>query len=160
MVRRIQIRKFNEEDLPSVYGLIQDTIDISYREVYPREAIEFFKEHHSRERILNDAITGYTMVAEYNGEVLGAGTLFGTNIRRVFVSPLHQHMGIGKLIVQDLEEKASLEKLTTLDLGASLVSREFWESLGFIVQIEDYVPVQNNQKLSYYKMFKMIGKNQ
>jgi GNAT superfamily N-acetyltransferase len=78
----------------------------------------------------------------------------------VFVSPLHQHMGIGKLIVQDLEEKASLEKLTTLDLGASLVSREFWESLGFIVQIEDYVPVQNNQKLSYYKMFKMIGKNQ
>jgi GNAT superfamily N-acetyltransferase len=156
VVQDIQIRKFNREDLQSVYRLIQYTIDTSYREAYPREAIEFFKGYHSTERILNDASTGYTIVAECNCEILGSGTLAGTNIRRVFVSPLYQHKGIGKMIVQKLVKKASLKKLTTLDLEASLVSRQFWESIGFVVQREDYVPVRNNQKLSYYKMVKTI----
>ena len=157
MVRDIQIREFNKEDLGSVYRLIQHTIDTSYHEAYPREAIEFFKDYHSKEHILDDAATGYTVVAECNYEVLGTGTLLGINIRRVFVSPLHQNKGIGKLIVWELERKASLEKITTLDLEASLVSRQFWESLGFVVEREDYVPVRNNQNLSYYKMVKTLN---
>ena len=155
-MRDIQIREFNKEDLRSVYRLIQHTIDTSYHEAYPREAIAFFKDYHSKEHILDDAVTGYTVVAEYNCEVLGTGTLLGINIRRVFVSPLHQYKGIGKLIVRELERKASLDKLTTLELEASLVSRQFWESLGFLVEREDYVPVRNNQKLSYYKMVKTL----
>lgn len=156
MIRNIQIRKFIEEDLQSVYRLIQHTIDTSYREAYPREAIEFFKDYHSREHILNDAATGYTAVAECNSEVLGTGTLLSTNIRRVFVNPLHQHRRIGKRLVNELERRASLEKLATLDLEASLVSRQFWESLGFVIRREDYVPVRNDQKLCYYEMVKTI----
>lgn len=156
----IQVRQLNEEDLPSVYRLIQNTIEISYGEVYPKEAIEFFKDWHSEECISNDAAAGYTVVAEDNSEILGTGTLFGTNIRRVFVNPLHQHLGIGKLIVKELERKALIEKLTALDLEASLVSRQFWESLGFVVQREDYVPVRNEQKLYYYKMVKTLNNSQ
>ena len=154
----IQIREFNkEEDLRSIYRLIQHTIDTSYHEAYPREAIEFFKEYHSKDNILGDAATGYTVVAECNHEVLGTGTLLGNNVRRVFVSPLHQYKGIGKLIIRELERKASLDKLTTLDLEASLVSRQFWEALGFLVEREDYVLVRNDQKLSYYKMIKTLN---
>jgi N-acetylglutamate synthase-like GNAT family acetyltransferase len=160
VVLEVQIRKFNEEDLQSLYRLIQNTIDISYHEAYPKEAIEFFREYHSKEQILNDTATGYTVIAEYNSEVLGTGTLFGTNIRRVFVNPLLQHRGIGKLIVQELERRASVEKIATIDLEASLVSRQFWESLGFVIQREDYVPVRKDQKLCYYKMIKTLDDRQ
>jgi len=160
VVRDIQIRKLNEEDLQSVYRLIQNTIDISYREVYPREAIEFFKDYHSEELILNDAITGYTVVAACNSEVLGTGTLLGTNIRRVFISPLHQHRSIGKMLVQELERKALNEKLATLDLASSLVSRQFWESLGYVLQSEEYIPVRNDQKLYFYRMVKTLDDSQ
>jgi GNAT superfamily N-acetyltransferase len=137
----IQIREFGKEDLPSVYRLVQNTIDISYHEAYPIEAIEFFKDHHSKKNILNDAATG---------------TLLGTNVRRVFVSPVHQHRGIGQLIAQELERKASLDKLVALDLASSLVARQFWESLGFVMQREDYVPVWNGQKLLFYRMAKTL----
>jgi len=157
VIQSIQIRIFDKEDLPSVYKLIHNAIDVSYNGVYSREAIEFFKNYHSKEHILNDAITGYTIVAEYDSKILGTGTLFGTNIRRVFVDPSHQHKGVGKLLVQDLGGKASLEQLTTIDLEASLVSRRFWGSLGFVVQREDYVTVRNSQKLVYYKMFKTLS---
>ena len=156
MAQYVQIREFTEDDLLSVYRLIQDTIDVSYYEAYPREAVEFFKDYHSEEQILNDAAHGYTIVAEYKNEVLGTGTLFGINIRRVFVSPPHQHRGTGKLVVRELEKKALLEKSATLDLEASLVSRQFWESLGFVVQREDFVPVRNDQRLYYYQMTKTL----
>jgi GNAT superfamily N-acetyltransferase len=146
-----------EADLQSIYVLIQDTIQISYHKVYPVEAIEFFKNYHSKEGIWNDAISGYTAIAESNGEVVGTGILLGTNIRRVFVNPIHQHKGIGKLIVQELERKAVFEKLPVLGLASSLVSRQFWQSLSFILQKEDYIPLQDGKKLLFYRMAKTLS---
>ena len=156
MGQYIQIREFNEEDISAVYKLIQDTIDISYHKVYSKEAIEFFKEHHSMEHILDDAVNGYTVIAENGGDILGTATLFGSNIRRVFVSSQYQHSGIGGLLVQDLEKNASFKRLTVVDLEASLSSKIFWESLGFMVWEEDYIPVRNNRALRYYKRFKPL----
>jgi N-acetylglutamate synthase-like GNAT family acetyltransferase len=108
------------------------------------------------EHILDDAVNGNTIIAEREGELLGTATLFGSNIRRVFVSPRYQHSGVGKLLVRDLEKKASIKQLTVVDLEASLSSKLFWESLGFIVREADYVPVRNKRKLCYYKMFKTL----
>lgn len=153
----MEIKEFNESDLEPVYNLIQNTIDISYCQVYPREAIEFFKEWHSKERILNDAVAGYTIVTRHNNEILGTGTLLDTNIRRVFVSPFNQRTGIGKQIVYNLENKATVEKLLSVELEASLVSKQFWESFGFFVEREDFVTVRNDRKLHYFKMVKTMG---
>ena len=150
------MREFREEDLPSVRRLILSTIDASYGGVYPDEAIEFFKDYHSEQRILDDATAGYTVVVEYGTVIVGTGTLSGTNIRRVFVDSLHQHRGTGKLIVRELTEKASIENSPALDLEASLVSVRFWESLGFVVRREDHIPVKNGQKLRYFKMVKTL----
>ena len=74
---------------------------------------------------------GYIVIAESNGEILGTGTLLGTNVRRVYVNPSHQHEGIGKLIVAELERRALG---LNLDLAASLISRQFWESCGYQIQ--------------------------
>ncbi|HEY33035.1 MAG TPA: GNAT family N-acetyltransferase [Dehalococcoidia bacterium] len=157
MAQDIQTRRFNDEDLQSIYQLIQNTIDISYREAYPEEAVTFFKNHHRKEQILNETATGYTVVSESDGELVGTGTLLGTHIIRVFVNPLHQHRGIGKTIVQELERKALAEKSATLYLEASLVSRQFWESLGYVIQSEDFIPVGNDQKLDFYRMVKTFS---
>ncbi|UCB42826.1 MAG: GNAT family N-acetyltransferase [Dehalococcoidales bacterium] len=157
MARDIETRKFSEEDLQAVYQLIQRTIDISYHEAYPEEAVEFFKNHHRKEEILNETATGYTVVAESNNELVGTGTLLGLHIVRVFVNPLHQHRGIGKIIVQELEREALVDKPATLYLEASLVSRQFWESLGYIIQSEDFIPVGYNQKLKFYRMAKTLS---
>jgi len=157
VIQEIQIRPMKQADLQSVYVLIQNTIQLSYHKVYPVEAIEFFKNYHTKESIWNDAIEGYTAIAESNSKILGMGTLLSTSIRRVFVDPLHQHKGIGKFIVQELERKAVSEKLPALDLDSSLISRQFWESLGFILQKEDFIPVRNGKKLIFYRMAKTLG---
>jgi GNAT superfamily N-acetyltransferase len=150
------MREFDEKDLSSLCGLIRDTIDVSYHGVYPPQAIDFFKEYHSEENILNDAAAGYTLVAECGGQIVGTGTLLGTNVCRVFTSPQHQRQGIGKAIAQKLEKKAQRSQSTAIELDASLVSRRFWESLGFTVSGEYFVPVGDGQKLYYYQMVKYL----
>ncbi len=87
----------------------------------------------------------------------GRGTLLETDVRRVYISPLHQHTGIGKLIMNEIVKKALNDKVPGLDLGASLVSRRFWASLGFEVVKEDFVPIKNNQKLHFYRMVKSLS---
>lgn len=159
MIRDIKLREFRPADLQAVKRLVHKTIDISYYEAYPEEAIEFFKDYHSEEHILSDAIEGYTIVLECNGKIVGAGTLLGTNIRRVFIEPSYQHKGLGKLVMHELEERALAKGIATLDLEASLVSTRFYRSSGYVTQKEDYIPVRNKQKLSYYVMVKKLNEN-
>ena len=89
-----------------------------------------------------------------DGKIIGTGTLLNTNIRRVFVDPSYQHQGLGKIIMRNLEEKALEVGINILDLSSSLVSKRFYDSLGYITQTEDYIDVGNNQKLYYYTMIK------
>jgi GNAT superfamily N-acetyltransferase len=146
-----------EADLQPAYSLIQDTIQASYHQVYSVEAIEFFQGYHSRRSIWDDATSGYAVVAESDDEIIGMGILLGTNVRRVFVSPKHQHRGIGKSIVQELVRMALFEKLPALDLDSSLTAREFWESLGFVVQKEGHIPVRNGKELLFFRMVKTLA---
>ena len=156
-MHEITVRQFKKSDLDAVYELIHNTIDVSYHKTYPTEAIEFFKEFHSRGNILKGTAAGYTAVAERDGEILGTSTLIDGHIQRTFVSPACQRQGIGGLLAQELEKKASLRKSGDITLEASLVSREFWEKRGFTVQEETFIPVKNGQKLIYYNMSKKIN---
>jgi len=100
----MRIRRFTKDDLPVVKALIDRTIEVSYKAVYPVEAIEFFKNHHSREHILTDAERGCSILILAEKRIVGTGTLIGTNIRRVFVDPSVQGKGVGKMIMNDLED--------------------------------------------------------
>jgi GNAT superfamily N-acetyltransferase len=156
MVQNIRLRQMKVTDLAAVYALVQNTIAVSYADVYPPEAIEFFKNHHSKENILKDLKDGYIMTVEAGGQILGTGTLQGTNVRRVFISPQYQRQGIGKIIAEKLERKARANGLAKLELSASLKSREFWEAMGFVSSGEFALPVANDQKLIFYEMTKII----
>lgn len=125
----MEIRRFKRRDLKEVKSLIDRTIEVSYRDAYPNEAIDFFKEYHSEEHILDDAEEGYSIVVVSNTRIVGTGTLLDTNIRRVFVDPSEQRRGIGKKIMGDLESRANKTGAEIVDLASSLTSKEFYDSL-------------------------------
>jgi hypothetical protein len=52
MIQNIRLWTLKATVLAAVYALVQKTIAVSYADVYPLEAIEFFKNHHSKENIL------------------------------------------------------------------------------------------------------------
>jgi putative acetyltransferase len=156
MTQKTQIREFSREDLDTVVALIHHVVDISYKDVYPAGALKLYKEFHCRENILTDAENGYCVIAEISGRIVGTGTLLDDGIRRVYIDPSYQNNGIGKQIYKALEQRALQKGLSRLGLGASVIAREFWESVGFIFEEEMDIPAGKEQ-LKFYMMSKSLA---
>ena len=156
MFDNISLREFNKSDLEAVQILIYRTIDVCYMAVYPEGAVEFFKNHHSMENILKDAETGHTLVLESEERIVATGTLFETNVRRVFVDPSFQGRNLGKSIMKELESQAQENAVPIVELEASLPSIRFYEILGYNDRGERFISLENNQKLIYRKMTKNL----
>ena len=152
-----QVRRFADGDVDDVKLLVYQTIHACYPAAYPKEAIELFKQYHSEQHILQNARDGYTIVLEAHGNIIGTGTLLGTNVRRVFVHPRFQRKGFGKLIMRKLEERAAGQGIGVLDLSSSLVSKRFYDDLGYVTEKQDYIPVANGKRLIYYAMVKTLN---
>ncbi len=152
----ISIKEFKSSDLSVVKRLIHNTIDTCYSEIYPKEAVQFFKDWHSDDRILNDAKQGHTLVIEKDGRIIGTGTIVGDEIKRVFVRPRFQKQGFGRVIMGKLEEKAISLGIRGIKLDASLPSKNFYDLLGYATLEETFLEVENNKKLHYYKMQKTL----
>lgn len=157
MMQGVRIREFRDLDLEAVKSLIDKTIGASYSE-YPVEYREHLMEaHHSREHILNGARNGYTVVLEREGRIIGTGTLLGDNIQGVYVHPSYQRKGFGKLIMRELENRASASGFTALFLESTSVSKRFYDSLGYKTLEEASFSVGTELNFNYYKMKKELG---
>jgi GNAT superfamily N-acetyltransferase len=152
----IRIRRFSRSDLTAVKELIDSTIDICYSADYPKEAVQYFKQYHCEENILKGEEKGWTIVLEKNNRILGTGTIINDHILRVFVNPKFQKQGFGKLIMNKLEDKAISSEISKVKLDASLPSKTFYDSLGYKTREKTYVKLENNKKLRYYKMDKVL----
>ena len=153
---RVGMREFTPTDLGAVKELIYDTIDVCYSDVYPKEAVQFFKDWHGDENILKGANEGHTVILEKDNQIIGTGTLLGDEILRVFVDPAFQKRGFGKLIMQKLEEKALSAGIDIVKLDASLPSKKFYDSLAYVTLEKTFLEVENNERLDYYKMEKLL----
>lgn len=150
----MEIKSFNEKHLEEVGRLIYDTIDACYSGVYRAEAIDYFKKFHSKDNIMSNAEEGDTIVLSDVSGIIGTGTLFGKEIRRVFVLKEFQGQGLGKLIMSRLESIASRKGIGKVVLCSSLVSKAFYDRLGYVTVKEDYIDLGNGEKLYYYDMYK------
>ncbi len=154
--KNISIREFRPSDLAVVKRLILRTIDICYAEVYPKEAVQFFEDWHCDEKILEDANKEYTIVLEKNNQIVGTGTILEDEIKRLFVEAKLQKQGLGKFIMRKLEEKAASLGIDVIKLDASIPSKEFYDSLGYVTLEETFLEVENGKRLEHYKMEKSL----
>jgi GNAT superfamily N-acetyltransferase len=153
----LKIREFELSDLNSIYNLIIETIEKSYTGVYPREAIDFFKDYHSKANILHDCQNGFAVVIELHDKIIGTGTLLESNIRRVFIDKSFQRQGLGRLIMERLEAEAREKSLKKVDLSASLTAKPFYDVLGFHTVGPQSLDVANDKQLDYFEMVKEIN---
>jgi GNAT superfamily N-acetyltransferase len=134
--REPMIRPFADADLSSLHCMICDTIDISYSGVYPVRAVQFFKDYHSKKRIMERSQAGEVLIIERNGSIVATGALVGNEILGAFVKPDKQGQGYGKTIMSELESRAKAKGLSEVVLSVSLPSRKFYENLEYEVLAE------------------------
>jgi len=150
------MRLFTVEDVEEVKSLIHRTIDACYPCAYPPNAVAYFKRYHDEEHILRDADMGHMIVVEEGGSIVATGTIVGSHIKRVFVEPALQGRGYGKAIMVYLEDFARRAGIGETDLDASLVSKPFYDALGYEVGKPDSIDVGDGQALDFHRMKKKL----
>ena len=156
---RSKLRVFQPSDLEAVRQLIHATIETSYTGVYPSRAVQFFRHHHTADRILERHAKGRVVVVWREGALVGTGAILGDHIMAVFVHPDHQRRGIGTALMGDLEEAARAAGRRRVHLDVSLPSRPFYESRGYTSMESRSIDVGDGERLDYWTAEKSLDEH-
>lgn len=151
-----KLRAFVPSDLKALRQLIHATIDASYGSAYPPRAVQFFKDYHTDQRIIERAVEGSVVVVECEGELLATGAILGDHIMAVFVRLDHQRRGLGAAVMDGLESAARAAGRRSVHLDVSLPSRSFYESRGYANMQSCSIDVGDGERLHYWTAEKSL----
>ena len=136
------IDKFQASQAEEVAELIiRNLLEITSK-YYSPDYVAFLMDHHSPIQLIEKAKTQHIFVAMEDGKAVGTGSLanFGTPEMpsyygtAVFVAlELHRH-GIGRQIMQKVEEKAIDLGADKITVRAAINAHRFYEKLGYTYQ--------------------------
>ncbi|MFA6436292.1 MAG: GNAT family N-acetyltransferase [Candidatus Gracilibacteria bacterium] len=75
----------------------------------------------------------YVLVYEKGNKILGVGLLImeDSEIRGLYIDPIHQGEGIGGRIVEELEKEAKRQKMQKVCVKSYFVPEHFYEKMGY-----------------------------
>ena len=99
---------------------------------YPPKVIEAMIKYYSSENLINIAEKRKVYVVEVKGVIKATGSLEGNGICTVFVNPDHHGSGLGRLLMEYLEEQAAARGYEATTLDASLTALPFYAKMGYV----------------------------
>jgi GNAT superfamily N-acetyltransferase len=152
----MNIRIANEFDFESVKRITQTTIKTVYPKYYPAGAVQFFCDHHSDEKILEDIKANRVYLIENEENEVGTVTICGNEINRLFVLTKYQHMGYGRALM-DFAEKMISKETDTVVLDASLPAKKIYLLRGYKATDYNMIKTDNGDYLCFDVMERHIG---
>ena len=132
------IRRLKEEDAQAVSGLIITTIRISNVRDYPAELMEELVKTQTPKHVLERASWTHFYVAEEAGEIIACGAIgpfWGredeSSLCTIFVDPDYQGKGIGRAIVEKLEQDEFALRARRIEIPASITGLSFYQKMGY-----------------------------
>ena len=139
-----------------IYHVLHTAIKTVYPKYYPKEVVDFFCRHHSKEHILEGIASGNMGVLLVDDVIAGTGCIDGNHITGVYVLPGYQKQGCGSKIMDCLEAEIS-KKHDTVILDASLSAVFLYEHRGYKTVGHGIYELENDVKLVYEIMEKRLG---
>lgn len=128
------IRPGTREDIPAIHRVHSASIRGLCAAVYSPQLIEAWASNPDLKRYEKMLLpSARCLVAEAGNQVCGFGSLELTKSRleSLFVLPQYAGIGLGRRLLQALEELARDAGITTLNVQASLNAREFYAKHGY-----------------------------
>ena len=147
----IKLATLNDTDI--VYDITQNTIDAVYPSYYPAGAVDFFKNHHSREKIEMDIKNNIVYLYVIQDEIVGTVTVKENEILRLFVLPKHQKKGYGRELLDFAESKVR-EEYSEIIIDASLPAKSIYLKRGYKEISYNKIFTDNGDYLCYDVMVK------
>lgn len=132
------IRRFEETDAQAVSDLIVHTLRTSNSRDYSPEYIENDVAHLQPADILGRAAGQHFYVAEADGRIVGCGAIGSywgkadeSSLFTVFVLPEYQGKGIGRKIIETLEQDEYFLRARRVEIPASVTGTPFYLKMGY-----------------------------
>lgn len=147
----MEIRRFRPEDAEETARLIQTTLKISNSKDYPPEYIEYNIATHTAEVLRQRAEEGHMYVACDGRRIIGCGAIapyWGSEtesiLLTIFVLPEYQGKGVGRAIIETLEQDEYFLRASRIEIPASITGAEFYKKMGYrckngVEELEDGV---------------------
>ncbi len=133
-----KIRLFKEEDAAEVEQVIAETLRISNSRDYSKEYIEANISSHSADVLIERSKQGHMYVACDGARIVGCGTVAGywgslseSILLTIFVLPEYQGKGIGRRIIETLEQDEYFLRAKRIEIPASITAVEFYRKMGY-----------------------------
>lgn len=139
----------------AVYHVLHTAIQTIYPKYYPKEVVDFFCRHHSKEHILEGIATGNMGVLADRNRIVGTGCYDRNHITGVYVLPSYQKQGCGTQIMNALEAKIMQEHNAAV-LDASLPAVFLYEHRGYRTVGHGIYELEHDVKLVYEIMEKKL----
>ena len=138
-----------------IYHVLHTAIKTIYPKYYPKEVVDFFCRHHSKEHVLKGIASDNMGVLMEGNVIVGTGCFDQNHITGVYVLPSFQKRGFGSHIMNCLENEIS-RKYDTAVLDASLPAVCLYEHRGYKTVGHGVHELENGAKLVYEIMEKKI----
>ena len=132
------IRRFRENDAEKVSSMIIRTERITNSKDYSEEWINAFEKRVQPSLILERAGWTHFYVVEENDTIIGCGAIgpyWGSetesSLFSIFVLPEYQCKGIGRKIVETLEQDEYFLRAKRTEVAASITAVNFYRKLGY-----------------------------
>ena len=132
------IRRFIESDAQPVSNLVELTLRTTNNRDYSAEALEAIIRQLQPEAIVARAGWQHFYVAEADGVIVGCGAIgpyWGkadeSSLFTIFVHPDYQGRGIGRRIVEALEQDEYALRARRIEIPASITGTPFYLKLGY-----------------------------
>lgn len=145
----MEIRLFKIEDAIETAQVIAETLRVSNSQDYSSEYIEANIASHSPEVLIARANEGHMYVVCDNSRIVGCGAIAGywgslteSILLTIFVLPDYQGKGIGRQIIETLEQDEYFLRANRVEIPASITAVEFYKKMGYdykngIAEIDD-----------------------
>ena len=134
----MEIRRFTEADADAAAELVAVTVEVSNSRDYPPEYIAHLKETHSAEVLRQRAREGHMYVICDGEKIVGTGTIapyWGSEtesiLLTIFILPDWQGRGLGRLLIETLEQDEYAKRASRIEIPASLTAVNFYRHLGY-----------------------------
>lgn len=145
----MDIRRFREDDAEAVSALVIKTLRISNVKDYTPELMEEGVKNMQPANILERAGWTHFYVVEDESRIIGCGAIgpyWGktdeSSLFTIFVLPEYQGRGVGRLIIETLEQDEFFLRAKRIEIPSSITAVNFYRRFGYdykngIAEVDD-----------------------